>query len=248
MALNFPDSPTLNQVYRDTTSGFSYEWNGTVWISYSASASKNISILDDISGSFNGSTDTFPITVSAIALTPANAQQLRIVLGGVVQDPVDDYTVSGSDITFTTPPAGGLSFSGVSLGPAVAVSVPGDGTVAPAKLSSGGPSWNSGGDVNVVGVVTATNFVSTSDENLKENIQTIDHALEKLSSIRGVSFDWKKDQTPSMGVIAQEVEKILPSLVMTSEFKAVNYDGIIGVLIEAVKELQQKVYELEKKI
>lgn len=161
MALNFPDSPTLNQVYTDATSGFSYQWDGVVWQSYTAPASKNISILDDISGSFNGSTQTFALAVSGTALTPANAQQLRVVLGGVVQEPLTDYTVSGSDITFTTPPTGGLDCSIVSLGPAVSVSVPGDGTVTPVKLSTGGPSWNTDGDVYIAGVTTVTNASGT---------------------------------------------------------------------------------------
>jgi len=130
MALNFPDSPSLNQVYTDTTSGFSYQWDGVVWKSYTPSSSSQILILDDISGSFDGSTLTFPITVNGSSITPANAQQLRIVLGGIVQEPITDYVVSGSNIGFTTPPTGGLSFSGVSLGPAIpAVGVASTGTV-----------------------------------------------------------------------------------------------------------------------
>jgi hypothetical protein len=129
MALNFPDSPTLNQIYTDTTSGFSYQWDGTVWQSYRSAASKNISILDDISGSFDGLTNSFPITINGSAFTPANAQQLRIVLGGIVQQPLADYVVSGTNIAFTTPPSSGLTFSGVSLGPALpAVGVGSTGT------------------------------------------------------------------------------------------------------------------------
>ena len=112
MALNFPGSPTLGQVYTDSTSGFSYEWDGTVWISYAA-AIERIQIIDDISSGFDDVTDTFNLTVSSSAITPSNEQQLRIVLGGVIQSPTVDYTVSGSTITFTTPPQTGLSFSGV---------------------------------------------------------------------------------------------------------------------------------------
>ena len=123
MALNFPDSPTLNQVYTDSTSGFSYQWNGTVWISYAAASTGNIRVLDDISGSFNGSQDTFALTSSTIALSPPNPQSVIVNLGGVVQDPSDDYTISGSNIVFSTPPTGGLSFSGVVLGVAVPVGV-----------------------------------------------------------------------------------------------------------------------------
>ena len=123
MALNFPDSPIVGDIYTDNTSGFSYEWDGVVWKSYTPSTTNNIKILDDISGSFNGSQTIFPITISAVAFIPANAQQLRIVLGGVIQEPLSDYTVSGTSLIFTTPPTNGLSFSGVSLGPAVSVGV-----------------------------------------------------------------------------------------------------------------------------
>ena len=48
MALNFPNSPTLNQIYTDSTSGFSYQWNGTVWISFSAASSSQIKTLDEL--------------------------------------------------------------------------------------------------------------------------------------------------------------------------------------------------------
>jgi len=160
MALNFPDSPTLNQVYTDTTSGFSYQWDGVVWQSYTASASKNISIVDNIESSFNGSTQTFALAVSGVSFTPANAQQLRVVLGGIVQEPVTNYTVSGPNITFIIAPIAGLDCSIVSLGPAVPVNVPGDGTVTPAKLSTGGPSWNTGGDVVITGTGTTALLVN----------------------------------------------------------------------------------------
>ena len=129
MALNFPSSPTIGDIYTDTTSGFSYEWDGTVWKSYSPASTSNIKVIDDISGSFNGSTQTFALSVSGVSLTPASAQQLRIVLGGVVQSPGIDYTISSSNITFTTAPTAGLTFSGVSLGPAVPVSYANDGVI-----------------------------------------------------------------------------------------------------------------------
>jgi hypothetical protein len=129
VALNFPSSPTIGQVYTDTTSGFSYEWDGTVWKSYTSASATNIKVLDDISGSFNGSTQTFPLTISGVSLTPVNAQQLRIVLGGVIQSPGTDYNVSGSNIVFTTAPDAALEFSGVSLGPAIAISYANDGVI-----------------------------------------------------------------------------------------------------------------------
>jgi hypothetical protein len=123
MALNFPNSPTLNQIYTDSTSGFSYQWNGTVWISYSASTTNNISELDNISGSFNNSTTIFPLTVGGQSVSPASTNQLLISVGGVMQNPTDDYSVSGSNIVFTTAPTNGLTFFGTLLGTAVPIGV-----------------------------------------------------------------------------------------------------------------------------
>jgi hypothetical protein len=121
VALNFPSSPTIGQVYTDATSGFSYEWDGTVWRSFSPSSSSQIKVIDDISGSFDDVTQTFPLTTSGFALSVVNNASLRISLGGVIQSPGVDYSVSGTNIVFTTAPESGLSFSGISLGPAVPV-------------------------------------------------------------------------------------------------------------------------------
>ena len=98
------------------------------------------------------------------------------------------------------------------------------------------------------GTITATDFNSTSDINLKENVNTVDNALETISALRGVSFDWKETGKGSYGVIAQELEQILPNLVKNGEVKSVNYNGLIGVLIEAVKELSAEVQELKSQL
>jgi hypothetical protein len=69
-----------------------------------------------------------------------------------------------------------------------------------------------------------------------------------LNQLRGVKFTWKENDEKSVGVIAQEVEAILPELVKGEEGdKSVNYSGLVGVLIEAVKELSARVEELENK-
>lgn len=96
-------------------------------------------------------------------------------------------------------------------------------------------------------IITATDFNTTSDLSVKENISTFENGLETINNLRGVSFDWKKDGRPSIGVIAQELEKVLPQLVSSGEIKSVNYNGLIGVLIEAVKELSAEVEELKRK-
>jgi hypothetical protein len=96
--------------------------------------------------------------------------------------------------------------------------------------------------------VTATDFNSTSDQKLKDNIQTIENSLGIVNSLRGVSFDWKENGKSSLGVIAQEIEKVLPNIVNDTEIKTVNYNALIGVLIEAVKELSKEVEDLKNKI
>ena len=98
------------------------------------------------------------------------------------------------------------------------------------------------------GAITVVDLNSTSDINLKENIHTVENALETVSALRGVSFDWKETGKGSYGVIAQELQEILPDLVNDGEVKSVNYNGIIGVLIEAVKELSEEVKEINKKV
>jgi len=99
------------------------------------------------------------------------------------------------------------------------------------------------------GQLNATIFNSLSDENAKKDIQTIENALDTVNNIRGVKFNWKENDIPSMGLIAQEIEQYLPELVHTTQEgeKSVNYGGIVGVLIEAIKELSDRVKKLEGK-
>jgi hypothetical protein len=103
-----------------------------------------------------------------------------------------------------------------------------------------------GKSLKIAGVATALDFNALSDVNLKDNVATVGGALDKVSELRGVSFNWKESGEPSYGVIAQELENVLPELVHGSDPKTVNYNGIIGVLIEAVKELKAEVDNLKK--
>ena len=94
------------------------------------------------------------------------------------------------------------------------------------------------GNIKSSATIAAQDFNTTSDLNLKENVEDIVGALDKLSRIRGVSFDWVGREESSLGVIAQEVESEFPEIVSSTEPKQVNYNGLIGVLIQAVKELK----------
>lgn len=90
------------------------------------------------------------------------------------------------------------------------------------------------------GDVSAVNFNSTSDARLKININPIDNALSKVLQLAGVEFDWKDNNQRSIGVIAQQVEQVLPELVETSSngYKSVSYGNLAALLIEAIKELK----------
>ena len=116
MALNFPSNPTVGQVYSDTDSGFSYEWDGVVWKSFTTASASNIKRIDDISSSFNGILTSFALTSNSSPVTPTNNQSLVVNLGGVIQDPTDDYTITNNNIVFSTAPVSGLSFSAILLG------------------------------------------------------------------------------------------------------------------------------------
>ena len=95
------------------------------------------------------------------------------------------------------------------------------------------------------GRLSATIVNSLSDEKLKKDISTIDDALDKVKQLRGVDYTWKESEEKSKGVIAQELREVFPELVSESESGlSVNYNGIIGVLIEAIKEQQKQIDKL----
>ena len=118
----------------------------------------------------------------------------------------------------------------------------------------------------VTGEIRATNDITafySSDINLKENIVNIENALDKVKQIRGVEFDWTQEYIDTRGgeddyflrkrdtgVIAQEVEEVLPAVVATRPdgTKAVKYDRMVGLLIEAIKEQQEQIDDLKSQI
>ena len=103
-------------------------------------------------------------------------------------------------------------------------------------------------DVSIVGVLTAQDIDTLSDQRYKENITPIEGALDKVSQLNGVEFNWKKDGRSAGGVIAQDVEAVFPNLVSGEDPLTVNYNGIIGALVEAVKELKAENENLRNRI
>jgi hypothetical protein len=99
------------------------------------------------------------------------------------------------------------------------------------------------------GTLSATVFTSLSDKSQKTNIRPIENALDITKQLDGVRFNWIDNNKPSIGVIAQEVETVLPELVEEiNEHKTVNYNGLVGLLIEAIKEQQEQINTLRKEI
>jgi len=98
------------------------------------------------------------------------------------------------------------------------------------------------GDVVVGGDVSAANFNSTSDVALKKNLSVIESPIEKLSKLNGYTFNWKQNDQEAIGIVAQEIEKVFPQMVVTGQdgIKRVSYDSLIPVLLEAIKELAKR--------
>ncbi len=112
----------------------------------------------------------------------------------------------------------------------------------------------SDGDLHVDGDVIAFSSSTSSDERLKDNIKTIDSASDKIKELKGVEFTWKKNGKNGGGVIAQDVEKVLPGAVREVDsldgeqtYKTVDYNAVIGLLIETNKELLERIEKLENK-
>jgi len=96
-----------------------------------------------------------------------------------------------------------------------------------------------------------TGISVSSDRRLKQNIKPLETPLQKIMKLEGISFEWKKDGKASIGLIAQDVEKVYPELVEENEetgMKSVQYGNLVSPLIEAVKEQQGQIEKLEARI
>jgi hypothetical protein len=206
----------------------------------------------------------------------ANFGNLMISDGYGIYDSTDDETMRG--IVRATAGDGlflrgttGASFNTYGL------KLKGNTTVLEGNFGSGviGSIWETTGFMPAFQIGDSTNYalgnkVSTtiystlnvkddvvayhsSDERFKDNIVEIDNSLDKVEALRGVYFDWNDKQDiyegHDIGVIAQEVEAVLPEIVETrvDGYKAVKYEKLTAVLIQAVKELSARVKELENK-
>lgn len=115
-----------------------------------------------------------------------------------------------------------------------------------AKLKGGTRVY---GNLSADGTITAS-----SDEKIKTNVKTIENALEKVLSMRGVEYDRLDSGEHQIGVIAQEVQQVVPEVVYPKnpspdhDIQSVAYGNLVGLLIEAIKQQDKRIEELEKKL
>ncbi len=193
-----------------------------------------------------------PKTTNAIDLGTTALQYKDAFFDGTVK--TDTLTVDeNAAIAGNLSVAGNLTGSGVTAGVRASVSAgtgisynSGTGVITctvdtPAEVGLSNLSNNGN---NLSGSFTATgNVTAFSDERLKENVETIEGALDKVSQMRGVTYNYKSelnDGQRGTGVIAQEMQQVMPEVVEEGEYLSVAYGNIVGVLIEAVKELKEE--------
>ena len=194
----------------------------------------------------NTNTISGPATITIDPAAVGDNTGLVVIKGDLQIDgtttTVNSTAMTVDDINITL--ASGAANAAAANGAGITI----DGASATLLYASTGDKWVFNKDVE------AGNFNSTSDINLKENIRQVESASELVSKLEGVHFSWKETGKETIGVIAQQIEEHLPQLVQTGDtHKTVNYNGLIGVLIEAVKEqgaqisaLQAEIEELKK--
>jgi len=184
---------------------------------------------------FDGTVRTDSLTVDENAVITGNLNlggSLTLGGGGLTTSVVSE----GSNLYFTNARSRAALSSGTGISYNNSSGVITCTVDTPAEVGLGNLSNNGN---NLSGAFVATgNVTAFSDERLKDNVETIEGALDKVSQMRGVMYD--KDGERGTGVIAQEMQKVMPEVVHDGEYLSVAYGNIVGVLIEAVKELKEE--------
>ena len=244
--------------------------NGHIFLG--SNAADNITFNGDVDSNITPQTDsTYDLGTSSHYWAEGYIDKLYVTntstVGNLNADRVDGYhaasfggsiTYSGSTLTLSNAAGAAIDTATISTGNPFDQNL---NTTDRARFKSLGVGMAA--STTTDGRIDATNdvvFYSSSDIKLKENIVPIHSSLDKLSQINGVEFDWKDDYIDTLGgvngytvrkndvgVIAQEIERILPQAVATRRdgIKAVRYEKLVPLLIEAIKELNEKVERLE---
>ena len=214
----------------DTSTGLLKKTAANQWAldtSAYLTANQSITLSGDASGS---GTTTISVALKAQSITAG-------AYGGGSAIPV--VTVNGKGIV-TAISTASPDWNGVINRP---TTLSGYGITDALSSASGGTI---GGNISVSGSITASGDITAfSDASIKDNITQIDAALNLVEKMRGVRFTRKDNGDAGVGVIAQEMRDVLPEVVKNGEILSVAYGNIVGVLIEAIKELSNRVKELE---
>ena len=209
-------------------------------------------ILQSGSTQFGDSADdvhTFTGSVNISGSTTMQALQADVINATTI-----NATVSGSIDQATTASFSTTSVSASNASTASTVNFNGGlTTTSDVQFDSfgvGTAASGTTGEIRATGDITA---YYSSDERLKDNITPLSDAINKIDQINGYEFDWNSNSSHSghdVGVIAQEIEKVLPEVVVTRDngYKAVRYEKIVALLISAIKEQQLQINELKSKL
>jgi Chaperone of endosialidase len=168
----------------------------------------------------------------------------RSLTGSTVDWTIDQYGTSASDARLRIF-NGGAETNGITIKENGFI---GMGTITPTVR------------LQVNGDIIANSIAGSSDARFKTNITSIQDPLAKVMKLRGVNFDWNQTLFPdrnfpatrSMGFIAQEVEQVIPEVVQSEKnadtYKAVHYDKVVALLVEAIKEQQGQIQQLQKQV
>jgi hypothetical protein len=154
--------------------------------------------------------------------------------------------VNALDVSGAAVIGSGIAYAGAATAPSNGLLV--QGRVGIGTTTAGHP-LDVTGNINSTNTVFAVHFDNVSDASLKDNVTAIKNPMKIIDKLKPVSFNWKESGQLSYGLIAQEVEDILPSIVHTKTdgLKTVNYIEIIAILLQAVKEQQKQINKLIKK-
>ncbi|MGB3464695.1 MAG: tail fiber domain-containing protein, partial [Cyclobacteriaceae bacterium] len=185
--------------------------------------------------------------VTTVNIVDGDVTNAKLATDAIESDNITNNSIIDADINSAA------SIAGTKIDPDFGtqdISTTGTATVSELTVTS----LTNTGDVSTAGtlVINAGGVFTSSDKRLKENIDLLRNTLEKLDQLGGYNYNYKADREKKkqIGVIAQELEKVYPELVILNEngFKTVNYVGLVPVLIEALKEQQRMIDSLTKNI
>jgi hypothetical protein len=215
---------------------------------YNRSNSSIFSITANTNGALFANGTQGVAQTGNVLISLANTAVTSGTYGGTTQIPV--YTVDGSgrivysaNVTFT---GGGATITNDTLTESTRYPLFANttsGTLSTVFTSSANYTYNPS-----TGTLSAVIFTSLSDRSVKDNIQVVPNALDTIKQLEGVSFNWKQNGNKSYGVIAQDIEQVLPDVVQTNDegLKTVDYQALSAFLIESIKQLSSEIEELKK--